>query len=171
MIKSCQLFIIRTFLEESMAQKSKSKQHHNQSKAERNRALQSRNKAAKPIKKERGFWLTFAIVLIVLHSIAAAIYYISAKAGVTGTFPSFLSDPRTRQTVILTMMIVHMLANVVAALGIWFWKKWGLYVYAASAILALVAGLISVGIWSAFYMVLPVAILGWLVRTKWAYFD
>jgi hypothetical protein len=69
------------------------------------------------------------------------------------------------------MMIVHMLANVVAALGIWFWKKWGLYVYAASAILALVAGLISVGIWSAFYMVLPVAILGWLVRTKWAYFD
>jgi len=171
MIKSCQLFIIRTFLEESMSQKSKSKQHHNQSRAERNRALQNRNKAVKPVKKERGFWLTFAIILIALHGIAAAFFYISAKAGVTGTFPSFLSDPRTRETVILTMMIVHMLANVVAAVGIWFWKKWALYVYAASAIIALVAGLISVGIWSVFYMVLPVAIVGWLLRTKWTYFD
>jgi len=42
----------------------------------------------------------------------------------------------------------------------------GPYVYAASTIIALVAGLLSIGIWSVFYMVLPLAILGWLIRSK-----
>ncbi len=69
------------------------------------------------------------------------------------------------------MMVVHFLANIAAAVGIWYWKKWGLYVYAASTILALVAGLISVGIWSLFYMVLPLAIIGWVLRSKWSYFE
>jgi hypothetical protein len=72
---------------------------------------------------------------------------------------------------VLTLMSIHFLANVVAAVGIWYWKKWGPYVYAYSAILALVIGLVTVGVWSVFYMVLPVAILGWLLRTKWDYFS
>ena len=38
------------------------------------------------------------------------------------------------------------------------------------AALALVVGLISIGIWSAFYMVLPVAIIGWAIRTRWNQF-
>jgi len=68
------------------------------------------------------------------------------------------------------LMALHFLANVVAAIGIWNWQKWGPYVYAGSTILALVIGLVTVGIWSVFYMVLPLAILGWLLRTKWSYF-
>jgi hypothetical protein len=38
-------------------------------------------------------------------------------------------------------------------------------------VIALVVGLLAVGMWSVFYMVLPVAILGWLLRTKWGYFE
>jgi hypothetical protein len=44
-------------------------------------------------------------------------------------------------------------------------------VYAASTILAVVAGLLSVGIWSLFYMLLPFVILGWLIRSKQSYFE
>jgi len=34
-----------------------------------------------------------------------------------------------------------------------------------------VVGLLSVGAWSAFYMVLPLAIVGWALRTKWDQFS
>jgi hypothetical protein len=68
-------------------------------------------------------------------------------------------------------MVVHFLANVVAAVGIFYWQKWALYVYAASTVIAVVVGLLTVGIWSVFYMLLPLVIIGWLLRTKWSYFE
>jgi hypothetical protein len=162
-----------------MATKSKSSQHKksshkpNPSNQKSKSPAQNRSKTGKPIRKERGFWLTFALVIMILFGIAAAIFYISAKAGVKGTYPGVITiaDPQTTHTIALTLMIVHNLANIVAAAGIWFWKKWALYVLAVSAILALVAGLITVGAWSVFYMVLPVVIVGWLLRTKWNFFE
>ena len=72
---------------------------------------------------------------------------------------------------LVSLMVVHSLLNVVAVIGIWVWKKWALYVYAASTILSIVVGLLALGMWSVFYMILPFAILGWLLRTKWDYFE
>ena len=104
--------------------------------------------------------MTVALVVIILHGLLAAVYYAVARLDTT-----YLDRPWA-----LGLMALHFLANVVAAIGIWNWQKWGLYVYAGSTILALVIGLVTVGIWSVFYMVLPLAILGWLLRTKWSYF-
>jgi len=95
-----------------------------------------------------------------IHGIIAGyMYYIWSTA------------PTVQRPWIIGMMAVHFLANIVAAVGIFYWKKWALYVYAASTIIALVAGLLSVGIWSVFYMILPFVIVGWLLRTKWGYFE
>ncbi len=58
----------------------------------------------------------------------------------------------------VSLMALHSLANVIAAVGIRYWKKWALYVYAASTIVAVVVGLLTVGVWSVFYMVLPFVI-------------
>jgi hypothetical protein len=113
-------------------------------------------------KKERGFWLTAALVVMAIHGIFATFLYYS---------PLVAPSPTLARPWILALMVIHSLADVVAAVGIWFWKKWALYVYAASTVLALVVGLMSVGFWSVFYMVLPLAILGWLLRTKWDYFE
>jgi hypothetical protein len=60
---------------------------------------------------------------------------------------------------------------VIAAVGIWNWKMWAWQLYIASTLLALVVGLLSLGIMSAFYMVLPLAIVGWALRTKWDHFS
>jgi hypothetical protein len=95
----------------------------------------------------------------VVHSLTAAILYSTLK-----------SSPDIQRPWLITMMVVHFLANIAAAAGIYFWKQWGLYVYAGSAIIALVAGLLAFGMFTVFYMVLPIAILGWLLRTKWDYF-
>ena len=110
--------------------------------------------------KERGFWLSLILVVMALHGIFAAYFFYVYR-----TEEAALDHP-----LILTLMVIHSLANILAAVGIWFWKKWSLYVYAASTVLAVVVGLLSVGIWSVFYVVLPLAIVGWVLRTKWEYF-
>jgi hypothetical protein len=120
----------------------------------------SSNKKKPAIKKERGVLLTGALIIMAIHGIFAAYLYSTLSTA-----------PEVQRPWIISMMVLHFLANIAAAVGIFFWKKWGLYIYAASTILALVAGLISIGIWSVFYMVLPLAIVGWLLRTKWSYFD
>ncbi len=118
------------------------------------------NKKKAPVKKEHGVILTIVLIVMALHGIAAAYLYYSMSTA-----------PQVQRPWILGMMVVHFLANIAAAAGIYYWKKWGLYVYAASTIIALVAGLISIGIWSVWYMLLPLVIIGWLLRSKWSYFD
>lgn len=138
-----------------MATKSKSSQ-----KSKQNVKPGQKNAAhKKPVHKVRGFWLTLALVLMVVTGLVAAYFYNEAK------------DPSIDRVWILTAMVIANLLDVVAAVGIWFWKKWGLYVYAVASVLALIAGLVSVGMWASFYLVMPVAIVGWLLRTKWSYFE
>lgn len=110
--------------------------------------------------RERGTWLTIVLVVMALHGLFAAYFYYTVR-----TQEATLSRP-----MIISLMVVHSLANIAAAVGIWYWKKWALYVYAASTVLAVVVGLLSVGAWSVFYMVLPLVIVGWVLRTKWDYF-
>lgn len=110
--------------------------------------------------KERGTAVTIVLVLMALHGVFATYFYFTVR-----TQEADLNRP-----MILSLMVVHSLANVIAAVGIWYWKKWALYVYAASTVIALVIGLLTVGAWSVFYMVLPLAIVGWVLRTKWDYF-
>lgn len=132
----------------------------NKAKNKKSNVKVNRNKKKVQVRKTRGTALTIALVLIVVHSILAAILY------------SGLSNaPEVQRPWILSLMVLHSLLNIAAAVGIFYWKTWGMYVYAASAIIALVVGLVSIGAWSVFYMVLPVAILGWLLRTKWDYFE
>jgi hypothetical protein len=135
-------------------QKSKSQQHKSGAKPA---SKSTTNK--KPVHKVRGFWLTAALVLMIVTGLAAAIFFYAAKT------------PQVDRTWILTMMVVANLMDVIAAIGIWLWKRWGMYVYLYATIIAFVAGLASVGMWASFYLILPAVIVGWLLRSKWDYFD
>jgi hypothetical protein len=138
----------------SKQSKSKKTQQKSQPSAQRSTARQ------KVVHKERGTVLTILLVVMALHGMFAAYFYYVVR-----TQEAALSRP-----MVISLMVVHSLANIAAAAGIWYWKKWALYVYGASTVLALVVGLISVGIWSVFYMILPLVIVGWVLRTKWEYF-
>ncbi len=111
--------------------------------------------------KVHGTALTILLVIMALHGIFATYFYYTVR-----TQEADLNRPA-----ILTIMVIHSLANVIAALGIWYWKKWALYLYAFSTVLAIVVGLVTVGIWSLFYMFLPLVVVGWVLRTKWDYFE
>lgn len=138
----------------------------NKSKKKQTRMIAKGKKPAPKatLRKSRGTWLTIVLVLMAVHGIIAGAAYLTLYQQPT-TITMLTHQTR------IALTVVHMLANVVAAVGIWFWKKWALYIYAASTVLALVLVLIS-GFWyGAFYVILPVAIVGWLLRTKWSYFE
>jgi hypothetical protein len=144
-----------------MSTKSKNKQmSHAKTASKPGNTKSNYNKKKAPVKKAHGTLLIIVLVIMAIHGIFAAyLYYAMSTA------------PEVQRPWILGMMVVHSLADIVAAIGIYYWKKWALYVYAGSTILALVAGLISIGAWSTFYMVLPLAIVGWILREKWSYFE
>ena len=138
-----------------MSSKSK-KKNKPQTQTKNKSKYQSRRK-----KVERGTVLTILLVIMALHGIFATVLYYSLRVNET-----YITRPW-----LLTLMVIHSLANVIAAAGIWQWEKWGWQLYIASTVLSLVVGLLTVGMWSAFYVVLPLAIVGWALRTKWNNFS
>ena len=123
--------------------------------------MSSKSKKKKNKPKDRGTLLTILLVVIALHGILAGFFYYFAR----------MDDSIITRPWLVGLMAIHSFANVIAAVGIWKWKMWAWQLYIASAVLALVVGLLTMGIWSAFYMVLPLAIVGWALRTKWDYFS
>ena len=112
--------------------------------------------------RERGLWLSIWLILIMLHSIVAAvIIYITAKQPEAETFPWYIS-----------VLVISVIAKLIGAIAIWNWRKWGLYVYAAGVFVSIVVGLMLTGLLSfVFVYFLPLAILGWLLREKYKYFQ
>jgi len=117
------------------------------------------NKTKQNTHQTRGFWLSLILIVMALHGIFGTVLYYTIR-----------TQEALEKPWIISLMALHSLANIIAVVGIWFWKKWALYIYAASTVLALFVGLISLGGWSVFYMILPLAILGWILRAKWDLF-
>jgi len=112
------------------------------------------------IQKERSFWLSLLLIVVALQGIFGTILYYTIR-----------TQEALNRPWLISLMVIHSLANVIAVVGIWFWKKWALYVFAASTVLALFVGLISFGAWTVFYMIFPIAIFGWMYRAKWNSFE
>jgi hypothetical protein len=111
--------------------------------------------------RTRSTLLTVLLVLIIASGVLAAAVFIAQRR----------SDAVLTAPVVLALGIVHAVGNVVGAIGIWNWKKWGLYVYAASAVLGVIIGVFAVGVLAIMAGVLPVIILAYLVKEHWAWFE
>ena len=110
---------------------------------------------------ERGFWLSFVLILIMIHSILSIWFVYNAKQA---------SDATSTQWLIGGLVLVA-IAKFIAAIAIWNWKKWGLYMFAISVVVSVIIGLLLTGTWLiVFNEVLPLAILGWFIRDKWPNF-
>jgi len=115
--------------------------------------------------KTRGTFLTILLVIMALHGIVAAFAFHSMS-----TPDAMISRPW-----LITLMVIHSILNVIAAVGIWKWKMWAWKLYMVSTVIGLAVGLLTMlavglltmGMLSAFYAVLPLAIVGWALRTKW----
>lgn len=110
-------------------------------------------KNRKKVNKERGTVLSVLLVLIFLHAVlATAVAYSTLKAEYAAT------------SWVLPLMGLVSLADIVAAVGMWYWKKWAITLYAVTRVIATVIHLMLTGsLLVVFYDLLPVAILVYVI--------
>jgi hypothetical protein len=114
-------------------------------------------------KPARGTGWSIWLILIVIHSFVVSMVTLSVMTSEEGV---------TRQWLI-TLLLLFTAARAIAALGMWEWKQWGLYLYAITVLGSMAITLILSGflIWGIFWEAIPLLITGWLLRGKQKYFE
>ena len=125
----------------------------------------SNTKAAvkKPVHKERGTLLSVLIVLIALHAVLAT------YLGYTSLKEEYINTSWA-----LPLMTFVSVAGIVAAVGLWYWKQWGIILYAITCIIQAAVHLMMTGsLMVVFYDILPVAVLAYVIslQSKTKLFD
>jgi uncharacterized membrane protein (DUF2068 family) len=112
--------------------------------------------------RERGCLLTGMLVLIALHGVAAAYLILYLRAD---------RDPEALVWIAPTLFALAV-ADIIAAVAIWFWKKWGLKLYAISTVIGIAVGLIvTASQLVVFHDIIPLVILGYIIKDRWSDFD
>ena len=113
--------------------------------------------AKKQFRKNRGTLLSILIILILLHAIGATVLaYVTLK-----------DEYAESISWVLPVLTLVSLADIVAAIGMWFWKKWGIYLYAITRVIATAVHIVLTGsTLVVFYDLLPVAILGFVINLQ-----
>ena len=120
-------------------------------------ASKAEGPAKKQVNKKRGGLLSFLLVLIGLHAITASIL----------VYSTLKQDYEGSRTWILVVLTLVSLAEIVAAVGMWYWKKWAIYLYGITRVIATAIHIILTGTTLVvFYDLLPVAILGYVIRLQ-----
>ncbi len=115
-----------------------------------------KGQSKKPVHKERGTLLSVLFVLIGLHGVLGAyVGYASMKSEYVNT------------TWVLPVLILVSVAAIVSAVAMWYWKQWGIYLYAIVCIAQAAVHLMLTGsMLVVFYDILPVAILAYVINLQ-----
>lgn len=120
------------------------------------------NKKGTVAKKEHGTWLTVCLVFIVLQSLLYSILLLYLRGQQRQSSPAW----------VWIVVFVLALVDIVAMAAVWKWKKWGLQLFAVSTVVSIVVGLIlTASQLVVFHDILPLVILGYLVKDKWSLFS
>jgi len=97
----------------------------------------AKSRAAAPTKsnKTRNTLLTIALVIVILHGILMAAVYWTVVP----------DAQRTLGNIALIVMFLAAAASVVAGIAMWFWKRWGIYLYGAAAVVEAIVVLVASG--------------------------
>ncbi len=138
---------------------SKSAKRHQQKSAQKSaapaRQYTPAPKAPPVVKKQRGGWLTAMIVIMAVHGVFNTIALLSFRdTGKWATVPPWL----------LAAALFDGLATVAAAVGLWYWKRWSLYLYLAATAASIAVGLfVYPSMIAVFYNLVPVLILVYIL--------
>lgn len=70
----------------------------------------------------------------------------------------------------MPVLLILSLADIVAAIGAWNWRRWGLVLYGISTAAGIAVGLMLTGSQLVvFHDIIPLTVLGYLYKDKWAY--
>lgn len=111
----------------------------------------------KNIAKKRGTVLSILLVLILLHAILA-----------TAVAYSTLKEPYAAATSwVLPVLALVSMADIVAAIGMWYWQKWAITLYAVTRVIATAIHLMLTGsLLVVFFDLVPVSILAYVIELQ-----
>ena len=117
----------------------------------------SKTKTAPKPTKHRNTWLTVALVIVFLHGILMAAIFWTVRPDVEKTWGN----------IAVWIMILSAVGDIVAAVAMWLWKRWGIYLYGLAAIgSAIVAVMASGDLFLLFGALLPAIIVLYIVMMQ-----
>lgn len=117
---------------------------------------------AKTQKPQRGALLTIALVLVILHGFFMfAVYWT--------TIGNMGREAAPWTLIVMTLVTV---ADVIAGIAMWYWKKWGMYLYFIATVVKTVLTLAMTGsLTMVFAGLLPMIIVGYIIKPHLKHFD
>ncbi|HQY90432.1 hypothetical protein [Caldilinea sp.] len=110
-----------------------------------------------PARKHRKTLLTIALVIVLLHGFLMTAIFWTVRPDVE----------RNLGNVAVWVMLLSSVADVEAAIAMWYWKRWGIYLYGLAAIgAAVVAVLASGDLFLLFGALLPAIIVLYIVTMQ-----
>ena len=112
--------------------------------------------AAQPAPKVRGGWLTAMLIIIVIHAIFTAVLLIS-----------YHKNPGVTREVLWAGAFLVALLEIASVAVMWFWKKWGLYLFVAATLASIGFGLVIYpSMLAAFHAIIPLGILAYILQAQ-----
>jgi hypothetical protein len=109
------------------------------------------------VKPQRGGWLTAAIIVMAVHGIINTVALLVLRKPEYMTVPMWL----------YVAAVLDGVATIVSAVALWYWKRWGLYLYVVATFASLALGLIIFpSLYVAFYNIIPLGILAWILSSQ-----
>jgi hypothetical protein len=110
-----------------------------------------------PPKKVRGGWLTAALIFIAVHAVFTAVLLLLYR-----------KQPIPMQAPVLwASAVLIALAEIGGAAAMWFWKRWGLYLFIAATLAGIVVGfLVYPTQLAAFHGIIPILILSYILQRQ-----
>ncbi len=110
-----------------------------------------------PAKKTRGALIAVVLVAVALHGLILSAVYFSVLGEAERNVGNWA----------LMAMFATSAADIVAAVAMWFWKRWGMILYGvAAAVQAVIVVLASGDIFLLFGTLLPAIIVLYILATK-----
>jgi hypothetical protein len=106
--------------------------------------------------KHGAVWGTW-LVLLMLHGVGAIwLAYVSQN-------PEYADN----RNLIVTSLVIAAFLQVIGVIGLWFWKKWGLYLYMAVVFIQMAAHMVlTTSVFVGFYDAIPLLITGYILNYK-----
>jgi uncharacterized membrane protein (DUF2068 family) len=110
--------------------------------------------------EQRGGCLTAFLIFMFIVNTLTAFYYLFFGDAVRSAMPLIPAWA-------IPVLAVACILNVVFAVGVWQWRRWGVYGFIVLAILIFVLNITYVGLLPSLLGLLGPVILVLLVRTRW----